>query len=202
MPDIITPPEMQTEDTSEQDERASAAARLAHRLHLPTTFVKFVIVGGVGFLIFQFFLFLLYDSPAFWFLPSQDTSVDLGLFAISDVRLLIASIVAVEIAIICQFNFHERWTFRWRPREGWIGQRFIKYQVSSIMSPIIVVVTVNTLTPALRSAAGDDSVIFTMAPYISSAVGVLLGFTWNWLLGSLIIWPHRREADDKRQTAS
>ncbi len=194
---------MRTEDTSEPEEETVGAVRqLAHRLHLPTTFVKFVIVGGVGFLIFQFFLYLLYDSPVFWFLPSQDISVDLGLFTLSDIRLFIASVVAVEIAIICQFNLHDRWTFRWRTRAGWIGERFIKYQVSSIMSPIIVVVTVNTLTPILRSAAGDDSVIFTMAPYISSAIGVLLGFTWNWMLGSLLIWPHQRKAEDGRQTAS
>ncbi len=179
-----------------------AVRQLAHRLHLPTTFVKFVIVGGVGFVIFQFFLFLIYDAPVFWFLPSQDISVDLGLFTLSDIRLLIASVVAVEIAIICQFNLHDRWTFRWRPRAGRIGRRFIKFQVSSIMSPIIVVVTVNTLTPILRSAAGDDSVIFTMAPYISSAIGVLLGFTWNWMLGSLVILPHQRKADDERQTTS
>ncbi|MCH7953741.1 MAG: GtrA family protein [Chloroflexi bacterium] len=193
---------MHTEDDREAEEGTTAAARLARRLHLPTTFVKFVIVGGVGFLIFQFFLFLVYDSPVFWFLPSQDTSMDLGLFTLSDVRLLIASIVAVEIAIICQFNLHERWTFRWRPRDGWIVGRFIQYQISSIVSPIIVVVTVNTLTPVLRSAAGDESFIVTLAPYISSAIGVLLGFTWNWMLGSLIIWPHQRQADDERQTVS
>ena len=189
---------MYPQDDTEREEGTTAAARLAHRLHLPTTFVKFVIVGGVGFVIFQFFLFLLYDSPVFWFLPSQDTSTDLGLFTHSDIRLLIASIVAVEIAIICQFNLHDRWTFRWRPRAGWIGQRFIKFQVSSIMSPIIVVVTVNTLTPALRNAAGDESFIGTMAPYISSALGVLLGFIWNWTLNSLIIWPHQRKADNDR----
>ncbi|MCH7810351.1 MAG: GtrA family protein [Chloroflexi bacterium] len=194
---------MHTKDASESEEETMGAVRqLAHRLHLPTTFVKFVIVGGVGFVIFQFFLFLIYDSPVFWFLPSQDTSLDLGLFTHSDIRLLIASIVAVEIAIICQFNLHDRWTFRWRPRAGWIGQRFIKFQVSSIMSPTIVVVTVNALTPALRSAAGDESFIGTLAPYISSAIGVLLGFAWNWTLNSLIIWPHRRKADDERQTVS
>ncbi len=194
---------MHTEDASEREEETMGAVRqLAHRLHLPTTFVKFVIVGSMGFVIFQFFLFLVYDSPVFWFLPSQDTSLDLGLFTLSDIRLLIASIVAVEVAIICQFNLHDRWTFRWRPRAGWIGQRFIKFQVSSIMSPIIVVVTVNALTPALRNAAGAETFIGTLAPYISSALGVLLGFTWNWTLNSLIIWPHQRKADEERQTVS
>jgi len=192
---------MYPQDDTERDEGTTAAARLAHRLHLPTTFVKFVIVGGVGFVIFQFFLFLVYDAPVFWFLPSQDTSTDLGLFTHSDIRLLIASIVAVEIAIICQFNLHDRWTFRWRPRDGWIGQRFIKFQVSSIMSPIIVVVTVNALTPILRNAVDDESFIGTLAPYLSSALGVLMGFVWNWTLNSLIIWPHQRKADDERQAA-
>jgi putative flippase GtrA len=191
---------MYTEDDNEPEEGTMGAVRLlAHRLHLPTTFVKFVIVGGVGFLIFQFFLFLVYDAPLFWFLPGQHTPVDFGLFTLSDIRLLIASIVAVEIAIISQFNLHDRWTFRWRPREGWIGQRFIKFQVSSIMSPIIVVVTVNALTPALRNAADDESLIGTLAPYMSSAVGVLMGFVWNWTLNSMIIWPHQGKADDKRQ---
>ncbi len=192
---------MYPEDDNEQEEGTMGAVRqLAHRLHLPTTFVKFVIVGGVGFVIFQFFLFLVYDSPVFWFLPGQGTSTDLGLFTHSDIRLLIASIVAVEIAIICQFNLHDRWTFRWRPRDGWIGQRFIKFQVSSIMSPIIVVVTVNALTPVLRDTASDESFTGTLAPYISSAIGVLMGFVWNWTLNSLIIWPHQRKADDERQT--
>ncbi len=192
---------MHTEDASEPEEEVMGAVRqLAHRLHLPTTFVKFVIVGSIGFVIFQFFLFLVYDSPVFWFLPGQDTSTDLGLFTHSDIRLLIASIVAVEIAIICQFNLHDRWTFRWRPRAGWIGQRFIKFQLSSIMSPIIVVVTVNALTPILRDAVDDESFIGTLAPYISSAIGVLLGFAWNWTFNSLIIWPHQRKADDERQT--
>jgi putative flippase GtrA len=192
---------MYPQDDTEREEGTTAAARLAHRLHLPTTFVKFVIVGGMGFVIFQFFLFLVYDAPVFWFLPSQDTSTDFGLFTLSDIRLFIASVVAVEIAIICQFNLHDRWTFRWRPRDGWIGQRFIKFQVSSIMSPIIVVVTVNALTPILRDAVDDESFIGTLAPYLSSALGVLMGFIWNWTLNSLIIWPHQRKADDERQAA-
>jgi putative flippase GtrA len=181
---------------SPAEERMSGIRELAHRLRLPTTFVKFIIVGGVGFVINQFFLFLLYDAPVAWFLPDQHTSTDMLLFTHEDIRLLIASIVAVEIAIICQFNFHERWTFRWRPRDGWIGQRFLKYQVSSIVSPIIVVATVNLLTPALRSGPEDESLVGTLAPYISNGVGVLLGFTWNWTLNTFIIWPHQRKTED------
>ena len=183
-------PELMTEPPDAEEEMSGLRA-LAHHLHLPTTFVKFLIVGGVGFLINQFFLFLLYDTSVVWFLPAQHASVDLGLTN-TESRLLIASVVAVEIAIVCQFNFHERWTFRWRPREGWIGQRFLKYQVSSIISPIIVVATVNALTPVLRDGPTDDSLVGTLAPYISNGVGVLMGFTWNWTLNTFIIWPHQR----------
>jgi putative flippase GtrA len=176
-------------------------SRLARRLHLPTTLVKFLIVGGVGFCINQVFLFLFYDSPVFWFLPDQDTRVDLGLVHHQDIRLLISSIVAVEIAILCQFVLHERWTFRWRAREGWLGQRLIKFQISSIVSPVVIVATVNALTPELRDWAGDDSFIGTLAPYISNALGVGMGFIWNWTLNSLIIWPHQRKTEEERLIA-
>lgn len=169
---------------------------VAHRLRLPTTFVKFIIVGGVGFVINQFFLFLFYDAPLFGFLPDKHTAASLALLTVGDLRLLIASILAVEVAIICQFNFHERWTFRWRPHDGWIGQRFLKYQLSSIVSPIIVVATVNLLTPVIRDYAGGGGIVEPLAPYIANGIGVLLGFTWNWTLNAFIIWPHQRGRDD------
>jgi hypothetical protein len=28
-----------------------------------------------------------------------------------------------------------------------------------------------------------------VSPFISSAVGVVIGFAWNWTLNSLVIWP-------------
>jgi putative flippase GtrA len=154
---------------------------VAHRLHIPTTLVKFLIVGGIGFLINEVFLFVFYDSPIVWFFPGRDTSVDFGVVTDPDIRLLISSILAVEIAIICQFNLHERWTFRRRPRRGLGVFRFLKFNASSAVSPIIIVMTTNTLTPLLG-----------LSPYISNAVGVLLGFTWNWTLTSLVIWPRHK----------
>jgi putative flippase GtrA len=170
-----------------------AASALAHRLHLPTTLIKFLMVGGVAFVIFQVFLYLLYGEPPapffpdlsgiFWFLPKQDTKADLLLFTHPDIRLLIASVIAVEITIVFQFNSHERWTFRNRRRAGWTLVRFLRFNLSSIVSPIIIVLTTNIL-----------SVAFNILPYISSIVGVLIGFGWNWTLNSLVIWPkHERE---------
>ena len=160
-----------------------AASALAHRLHLPTTLMKFLIVGGVAFIVYQVFLYLIYGEPPtaflpdlsglFWFLPDRNPDPSLS---DPDIRLLIASIVAVEAAILFQFNSHERWTFRHRPRHGWIGVRFIKFNISSIVSPIIIVVT----TVVLHA--------LDVSPYMSSAVGVLIGFVWNWTVNSLLIW--------------
>jgi putative flippase GtrA len=183
---------MQPELIGESESGIMAAAReLAERLHLPTTLVKFLIVGGIGFVINQFFLFLFYDSPVFWFFPDKHADVNLGLFTNGDARLLISSILAVEFAIVFQFNAHERWTFRNRPRNGWIGKRFVKFNVSSAISPIIVVVATNALTPVLDGTFG------VLSPYIANGIGVLLGFSWNWGLNSLVIWPRQREAAEE-----
>ena len=187
---------MQPELASTQGQGLQEWGRqMATRLHLPTTLVKFLIVGGIGFLINQFVLFLSYDAGAFWFFPAKHTHVDLGLLTAGDSRLLLASIVAVEVAIVCQFNFHERWTFRKRNREGNIVARFFKYNLSAAVSPLITVVCVNTLTPVFRDAAGNESVIRSLAPYLANTVGVLLGFTWNYTLNTLVIWPHMRHQE-------
>jgi dolichol-phosphate mannosyltransferase len=164
--------------TQVDDGFMGAASALAHRLRLPTTLIKFVMVGGLAFVVYQLFLYLLYDSPVFWFLPDKDTDANLIFFTHPDVRLLISSIVAVELAIVMQFNSHERWTFRHRPRDGWIALRFVKFNMSSIVSPVIIVVTTNVLTLTLD-----------VSPYISSIVGVAIGFMWNWTMTSLVIWP-------------
>jgi putative flippase GtrA len=192
---------MQTEvarqTTPEREEGFVEAVRsLAYRLHLPTTLVKFLIVGAIGFVINTFFLFVFYDSPVAGFLPDKHTHADLWLATHKDVRLLIASCLAVEIAIIAQFNLHHRWTFRHRPRDGNILTRFAKFNLSSIMSPVIVVATISLLTPALRDAFGNESVLGDLAPYIANGIGVLLGFSWNWLLNSLVIWRHGEPVEE------
>ncbi len=165
---------------------------LVHRLRLPTTLVKFLIVGGIGFCINQAFLFLFYDSPVIWFFPGKNSNADL---LHPDMRLLISSILAVEIAIIGQFSLHDAWTFRKRERRGLAVTRFLKFNLSSIVSPIIIVLTINILTPIIRNASGEDSPVEVLAPYISNGIGVLFGLTWNWTLNTLVIWPRTTTAE-------
>lgn len=183
---------MQPELISEAEGGIVGFARsIAERFNLPKTFIKFVIVGGIGFVIYQSFFALMYETSVLWFLPSKDTGANLLLFTHPDILLLIASVVAVEIAIFFQFNSHERWTFRNRNREGNLLIRFTKFNLSSIVSPIVIVLTVNVLTPVLG-----------WSPYISNVIGVGLGFTWNWVINSLIIWPHQRREAEEHSTAA
>jgi putative flippase GtrA len=178
---------MQPELISDSDDGLVGFARaLAERFHLPTTLIKFVIVGGIGFVIYQAMFALIYDSPVFWFLPAKDTETNLLLFTHPDIRLLIASIIGVEVAIFFQFNSHERWTFRRRDRGGTILVRFAKFNASSFVSPLIIVVTVNVM-----------STVFGTSPYIANFVGVGLGFVWNWTIGSMVIWPHLRKREEQ-----
>jgi putative flippase GtrA len=178
---------MQPELISDSDEGLVGFAReLAERFHLPTTLIKFVIVGGIGFIIYQAMFALIYDSPVFWFLPAKDTDTDLLIFTHPDIRLLIASIIGVEVAIFFQFNSHERWTFRRRDRGGNILVRFVKFNASSFVSPLIIVVTVNVM-----------STVFGTSPYIANFVGVGLGFLWNWTIGSMVIWPHLGKREEQ-----
>ncbi len=182
---------MQPELATQPEPGAAGAIReLAHRLHLPTTLVKFLIVGGIGFVVNTAMLAIFYDSPVVWFLPGKDTHAYLGLFSTADSRLLISSILSVEVAIVVQFLLHEAWTFRNRRRDGWGVTRFAQYNLSSVVSPIAIVITVNVLTPILRDAAGQHSLLGVLAPYVSNGIGVLVGFAWNWTINSLFIWPH------------
>ncbi len=176
-----TQPELATHDDRGL---GRAPAAIIRRLPLPATFAKFLIVGGIAYLINQFMLFLLYDSPVFWFLPAKDTHLDLALLEITNLRLLISSALAVEVAIVFQFNAHERWTFRDREHNGWGPVRFFKFNVTASLSPVIIVATTYSLTQ-----------LADISPYISNTIGVLLGFTWNWTLNTLVIWPQRQKGE-------
>lgn len=156
---------------------ATARAMLERR-NISTTFVKFLIVGGIGYLVNQATLLLVYDSSLFWFLPAKDTDFNFILFRHPDVLLFIASVLAVEAAVISNFYWHNRWTFRHRERRAQPFIRFCKFNLTSIGSPVISVATVNILTP-----------VFDMSPYISNTIGIGLGTAWNWVWNTQVIWP-------------
>ena len=155
----------------------ATAQSVLQRLPVSTTFIKWAIVGGIGFLVNQFSLFLVYDSPLFAFFPDRGADLKLIFFTHPDVRLLIASIAAIEAAILSNFYWHERWTFRERQRRSPRPIRFLKFHFLSIGSPLIVFATLNTLPP-----------VFGVSPYIANTIGIAVGASWNWIWDNHVIW--------------
>ena len=159
----------------------TAAYTTLQRLPVSTTFIKFLVVGGAGYLVNQFVLFTLYDLSFPSILPEKGKSFDCGLFTISDLKLLLASIVAVEASIVSNFTWHQRWTFRGRHQRRALPVRFLAFHFTSMGSPLISLVAVNVLTPA-----------FVILPYIANTIGICLAAAWNWTLNSFLIWPKER----------
>lgn len=179
---------MQPELVTTPDEGfMGAVSALAHRLHLPTTFIKFAIVGGVGFVIGQCVIFIVYHSPLFAFLSEE--SRDFGLVTVPDFRYFIATVVAVETAIIAQFNSHERWTFRKRRLSASTMRRFVQFNLSAGVGAVIIVVMASVFKTGLGPLPD------WLEPYVSFALGVGIGFMWNLTMNSFFIWPNQRESE-------
>ena len=131
---------------------------------------KFLVVGGIAYVVNQVALFALYEF-AFAGLPPVDTP--LGEL---NTRLLVSSVIAVEIAIIARFVMNDQWTFRER-RDLPLLRRFVRSNVVSAGSPLIALATVNTLTP-----------LFGMNYLVANSIGILLGLTWNWIGSTRLVW--------------
>lgn len=156
---------------------------LAERLGLSQEFLKFLMVGGAAFIVNQVALFILYDSPLASALPDKDARIDFWLVAHPDARLLIATILSVETAIIFKFFWSEGWIFRHRRQENHIAARFVHFNISTAASSVLTVAVTNILTP-----------VFGITPYLAIAAGVLAGFMLNWLWAARLIWPDKSKA--------
>jgi putative flippase GtrA len=150
---------------------------------LSLTFLSFLAVGGMAFVVTEAMLFVAYDSGLFWFLPDKDTEFGVGPIE-PKVRLLISSVIAVETAIAFKFLAYERWTFRDRPRHASMPVRFVQLNVAAALGTAVTLAIVNVLTPALG-----------ISPYITTPIGVLAAFMLNWVASSHLIWrEHKPEA--------
>jgi putative flippase GtrA len=145
-------------------------------LHL--TFLSFLVVGGMAFVVTEVFLFLGYDTSLLSFFPEKDTKFGIGPISHPDIRLFIASVLAVEIAIVFKFVAYERWTFRDRQRRAAVPVRFFQLNVASLLGAAVTVAIVNVLTPLVG-----------LSPYIATPLGVLAAFMLNWIASSHVIWP-------------
>ncbi len=165
----------------------TAIARVSafrQRLASQATFIRFALVGGTGYLVYQSVLFLMYDSPLFWFLPAKDTSAVIIFIEHGDVRLLITTLVATALALVIVFTGHNLWTFRARGsvrKPVWM--RFGQFLVTNLVAALgIVTVTVNVLT-----------VQFDMYHFFALPIGASLGAIWDWLWYSQVIWRTKQQ---------
>lgn len=161
-----------------QSERRSLLTRILAADAGSSSFVRFLVVGAVAYVITQLVLALFYDVLPV--LPDKESRLDLGLFRLNT-RLFIASALAVESAIIFKFFANEHWAFKGRTPQGWIGARIVAFNISCLASAGVTVAAVNVLTP-----------VFDLSPYIANTIGTLLGFMVNYLVSAYLIWPHRR----------
>jgi putative flippase GtrA len=129
---------------------------------------KFLIVGGVSYLVNQAVLFFVYE-PA----RRHITATPVGAF---DTGLLLASLVALEISIVVRFELNDRWTFAGLSRTSH-SQRFIRANAGSIGGPMISLAAVNLLTPFLG-----------MNYLVANSFGIALGTVWNWYWSTRVVW--------------
>lgn len=145
--------------------------------------VRFALVGGSGYLLYQSVLFLVYDSPVFSFLPAKDTSAVIIFFEHADVRLLITTLVASALTLVGIFTGHNLWTFRDRgPIRKPLWIRFGQFVATVSVGSGIVFVMVNVLT-----------VRFDMYHFVALPIGVALAGTWDWLLYSQFVWQRAKK---------
>ena len=136
----------------------------------PTTqkFIKFGVVGGIGFVV-----------------NTLGARIIKSLFAVdpTNVSLIngVANALAAEVSIISNFTLNNIWTFK-NEKLVWgkkLIQKFVTFNLSSVISGIVIPTTVVMLLTALF---GDRLFLYQV-------IGIFL-FTipLNWFIYNLVIW--------------
>ncbi len=159
------------------------------RLKKSKTFIKFLMVGTASYFINALSLGLLYRGAIY----SKQILAKPLLSFVSDIssapkfyfltldRLFIASIISIELSIIFNFILHENWTFKTRSHKGLAVFRLLKFNFSSIASPIIQLVSILTFARVLN-----------LNEQIGLAVGVAIGLFANYFINILWIWKDKK----------
>ena len=155
------------------------------RIERSKTFIKFLSVGTLTYFVNAILLGLLYRGNIYSmkvlpnailsFIPVSHPSTKI-LFIYLD-RLFVSSLISIEASIIINFFFHDSWTFRHRNREGSKLKRFLKFNLSSVGSPIIQLASILTFVQVLHTSE-----------QVGLAVGVIIGLFVNYTVNLIWIW--------------
>lgn len=161
------------------------------RLQKSRTFAKFLLVGALGYFLNAAALGILnrgqiysqqvFPEPLLGFLPTITNAPTFLFFSVD--RLLVASIISIELSIISNFLFHENWTFKERSHRGSPLLRFLKFNFTSIGSPVIQLASILFFARVLNKHE-----------QIGLAIGVILGLFVNYTLNLLWIWKKSEKA--------
>ncbi len=155
------------------------------RLERSKTFIKFLAVGGMSYLLNATVLgllnrgaiysFKLLPKPLLSVVPSVEAAPIFLFFTVD--RLFISSLISIELSIIFNFIFHENWTFKYRLHQGPIIFRFLKFNLTSIASPLIQLLSILMFARLLD-----------LHEQIGLAVGVVIGLFFNYFANIIWIW--------------
>ncbi|MBI3341896.1 glycosyltransferase [Candidatus Curtissbacteria bacterium] len=155
------------------------------RLKNSITFIKFLVVGTFSYFINAIALGLLYrgqiysmkvlNQPLLHSWPTVDHAPKL-LFLSLD-RLFLASLISIELSIVFNFFAHENWTFKDRSHTFPAILRLLKFNTTSIASPIIQLFFIILFARYLN-----------LNEQVGLAVGVVVGLFLNYVINIMWIW--------------
>jgi len=135
------------------------------------TLVRFLAVGLVSYVVNQAALYALYDR----LLRGFDATIATPFGSIGG-RLLVASIVALEVSILVRFVLNDCWTFA-EHREAPLLRRFYRFNAGSLASPVFALAAVNVLTPVVG-----------VSYLLANSLGIVVGLAWNWVCSNRLVW--------------
>lgn len=116
---------------------------------------KFITVGGSGVIVNSVALYLLHEHAG--------------------LQLIVASILAVELAVVNNFVWNDNWTFT--PMQGIpLWNRFLRFNLISAGGLLITTGVLYALTQA------------GMYYLLANLMGISLATVWNFTLNTLVTW--------------
>ncbi|MEK7580943.1 MAG: glycosyltransferase [Patescibacteria group bacterium] len=155
------------------------------RFEKSKTFIKFLMVGTLSYLVNAVALGLLnrgeiyslkvLSAPILSSVPQMSDARQF-LFLHLD-RLLVSSLISIELSIMLNFILHDNWTFKNRAHDGSHRTRFLKFNLTSAGSPLIQLASIITLAR-----------IFHLHEQIGLALGVIVGLFFNYFINLIWVW--------------